>query len=258
MVQVLPYVPSFLEQISPQLNQILGGISTGVGAHYRNKADQSILSELQSGNTNPINYPDLWSRLSPETREIHEPFLQSNLRMREAENKEEIKRRSAQAEKQETREELIPVSQNISSLIDKAAYGAGSIQDMAELDTSGFWFTDKVYTHFNKGVVSNIRFENMKNELSPNSRQRPSVNRARLASLTRMAGLPSDISSEKFDKILDKEIKNVEKIQAKEDKISEKQNSSSLTEEVASKILSEAGGDPQKARQIAKERGYEF
>lgn len=267
MVQVLPYVPSFLEQATPHLGNIGFGIGNLIGQNQKQKRDQTLLNEIQGGQASPVQLSKIWSSLSPEARKTYEPFLASQLRIQENEQKLQQKeastQRQAETEKETARQEFIPMAKTIDGLIDRAAYGTGSIKDMADLDASGFWYTDKVYTHFNKGVVSNVRFENMKNELAPNSKQRPSVNRARLGALNRMAGLPSDISSEKFNKILDKEIKNVEKIEAKEDKVAEKKTAANekkvaLTDDIAAQIFAEAGQDAEKARQIAKARGYEF
>lgn len=263
-IQVLPYVPSFGERLTPILNDALANIGQGVGRMQRNKSDQAVLSSIQSGNLSDIGLASAWDKLSPEARKTYEPFLSSQLRTQENETKlkqkEESAKRTAEAEKASTREELIPASKALDQLIDKAAYGAGGIGASAELDASGFWYTDKVYTHFNKGVVSNVRFKNMKDDLAPNASQPPSVNRARLAALNRMAGLPADISSDKFDKVLEKEIKDVKKVEDQAAKVDEKKKgkSSALTDERAAEIFAEAGQDPAKAREIAKKRGYEF
>ena len=231
MVQVLPYVPSFGERITPILNDALAKVGEGFRLRGERKRDETILQSLKSGDLSDIQLNDAYSRLSPKAQKNFEPFLNSQLRVKEAEQKQAIKSKSEEAkserEKEAVRQELIPASKALSGLIDSAAYGAGGQGKSAELDASGFWYTDKVYTHFNKGVVSNVRFENMKNELAPNSSNPPSVNRARLASLNRMANLPADISSEKFDAILDKEIKSVQKVEAKEDKVTEKKGASS-------------------------------
>lgn len=47
MVQVLPYVPSFLEQITPHINQAIGGISEGYQKHKASQQLRNLLSPPQ-------------------------------------------------------------------------------------------------------------------------------------------------------------------------------------------------------------------
>ena len=87
----------------------------------------------------------------------------------------------------------------------------GVVEKRAEFDASGFWAADNVFTHFNKGTVSSPKLELIRNELAPKSDLPERVNKARIASLRRMANLPANISKDKFDKILDKEVENANK-----------------------------------------------
>lgn len=118
MVQVLPYIQTPLEQLTPHINQIAGGIGAGVGQHYRNKADTSILTQLQSGQVSPANYPTLWAKLSPEARKTYEPFLQSAIRQQEAGNKENLKRETADLEKEEKSNAVLGTAKEMRDLIE--------------------------------------------------------------------------------------------------------------------------------------------
>jgi len=117
MVQVLPYVPSFLEKLSPHISEVAGAVGAGVGQHYRNKADQSILQQLQSGTVKPVDYPTLWSKLSEGARKKHEPFLASHLRTQEAAAKEEQKRETKDLEKYEAAKSVIDTAEEMEKLI---------------------------------------------------------------------------------------------------------------------------------------------
>lgn len=118
MTQVLPYIPSFLEQLSPHISQTAGAIGTGIGQHYRNKADASILQQLQSGTVKPVDYPTLWSKLSPAARKTNEPFLASHLRTQEAAAKEEQKRETKDLEKYESAKSVIDTADEMEKLIE--------------------------------------------------------------------------------------------------------------------------------------------
>lgn len=118
MVQVLDYVPSFIEQIAPDINKLGGAISAGIGQRYRNKADASIIQQLQSGEISPANYPTLWSKLSPEARKTYEPFLQSQIRQQESTSKENLKRETADLEKAEKSGAVLESAQGMRDLLE--------------------------------------------------------------------------------------------------------------------------------------------
>jgi hypothetical protein len=174
-----------------------------------------------------------------------------------AEQKTKLKEASEQKEKSEARQELVPASTRLESMINHLGAQPGNLEMSEELDTLGFWYTDKIYTHFNKGVINKEKFKNMKDELAPNSKLTPRENRARLKSLNTIAGLDPNVSSKDFDRVLDREVKKVKKLSQGRG-VSGKSSKNQLTDEVVVQILEEAGGDPAKATEIAKERGYEF
>lgn len=118
MVQVLPYVPSFLEQISPHVGNVAGTLAGAVGKHYQNKKDETILQQLQSGSASPVNFPTMWSKLSEGARKKYEPFLMSQLRTQEAGAKEEQKRETKDLEKYEIAKSVIDTADEMEKLIE--------------------------------------------------------------------------------------------------------------------------------------------
>lgn len=222
-IQVLPYIQSPLEQLSPHIQQAAGALGAGLGSHQRNKSDQSILASLQNASTSPIDYQTLWAKLSPKAREEYKPFLDSQLRMKEAENKEQLKQQTEQKkEKRETAAFHDSVRPQLNAVKDLAQKYSSSqtTADAEELNTSGFSVTDRIYTHVNKGVINKPKFEQMVNGLAPRAGLSADQNGRRVRSLERLAGLPEHTSPEKFDKELDKELKKSTASDKKESKSS--------------------------------------
>lgn len=267
MVQVLPYVQTPLEQLTPHINQAAQSIGQGVGGFFRNRSDQQILNSIQNGEISPASLPTIWGKLSPEARATYEPFLKTQLDLQQHQQKLEQTQaadiKKVEKEKEIAREELAPKFDNLDKLIDDQVLNVGNLEAQEALNAQGFWITDQVYTHFNKGVINKEKFKNMKDDLAPNANLRPAVNKARLKALKTISGLPEDISKEKFDKVLDQSIKKVKEVERHEDKVDKKKGASkksekTLTDDLALEILKEAGNDPNEARRIAKERGYDF
>lgn len=78
-----------------------------------------------------------------------------------------------------------------------------------QLDTQGLLFADKIYTHFNKGTVSDKKMDLIVKKLAPNSELTESENNARINSLIRIMGLPSDASEAEVDKVFKEEQKKL-------------------------------------------------
>lgn len=87
-----------------------------------------------------------------------------------------------------------------------------AVEKREELDKLGFWVADKVYTHFNKGTVTDKKFNEIKKELAPNSKLSERKNRGRMRALQLISNLPSNINQKAFDKFVDKQIAEVNKI----------------------------------------------
>jgi hypothetical protein len=69
-----------------------------------------------------------------------------------------------------------------------------------QLDSQGFLMADRIFTKFNKGVVSQPKWKDIKNSFAPNSKFSNAKNFARILALEAMAGLPENISPQKFNR----------------------------------------------------------
>jgi hypothetical protein len=121
------------------------------------------------------------------------------------------------------------------------------------IDRSGVWLADKVYTHFNKGVINQTKWEDVKGEFAVKSDLPAAINRERVAAVKRIMGLPANAPPSVIDKVIDTEKKTLAKIEKAK---GSKSKNIKLTDEIANSIYDEAKGNVEEARRIAKERGY--
>ncbi len=214
---VLPYVPSPFEQLTPYINQAVGDVSQGIEKRFANAADDKILAGLGSGSQSPIEIAKSISRLSPERAKNFTSGLEAAQKIQVQKNDSSDLRNSLTKLK-----ELVPFSEttgqrgNISWLGKKKGLSAENIQAREELDTLGFLVADKIYTHFNKGTMSNAKLEQVKKQIAPRSDLSERENIARINALERIMALPPDVSPEKLDAVIDQGSKEVEKNSIKE------------------------------------------
>ncbi len=100
---------------------------------------------------------------------------------------------------------LIPGTKSFgafSTNVDKSAREA--YEKRQELDSLGFFVADRVFTHFNKGVISKDKLKKIET-LAPNSSLSERANEGRLKSLERLANLPSTLNEIQFDEAIHKE-----------------------------------------------------
>lgn len=213
MVQILPYIPTPLEQLTPHIAQAAGSIGSAYGQHQRNKADQTILQQIQniqSGQqgTSTIDLPVLWNKLSPATRKTYEPFLQSELRKQEAASRETDKRETGKLEKREKAESLLGTVKEMEDLIPYTgstdipwspsflgnSLNRGAVQKRAtfdELAASAASFFRDLET---KGQLPLGLYEKVIEPRLPSSKLSERQNKGRLEGLTSLAkrygGLP--------------------------------------------------------------------
>lgn len=272
MVQVLPYVPSFLEQLTPHIGSAAQSIGAGIGASQRNKSDQSILQQIQSGAVKDVDLPIYWSKLSEGARKTYEPFIESHLRTQEAQAKEDIKNKGAlqktQSEKEAGRQELKPSFDELrrlskeyggrwskKALLAKIPYTKGA-EGREKLDKLGIWTADAVYTRFNKGTLAQVKWDDVKKQFAPNAGLSDAENEARISAMETIMGLPPNISAEKMESVIKKEQKQIDTADKKAS--ATKQETVKITDDVAKQILEAVGNDNAKARELAKEMGYEI
>jgi len=221
MVQVLPYVPSFLERMAPQIKDTASGLVQGYQKYKNKKQDETILEQLKNKDVADIDYPTLWSKLSPEAREIREPFLKSALNINESGAKErsksEAKSIADTKEKDLERQELKQVFDTLKNDIEYTGsiFGAKSLigripgteafEKRKQFDALGFLAADKVFTHFNKGTVSKDKLAVIRDDLSPKANLTERENKARIKALETIMGLPPETSESKLDAVVKKE-----------------------------------------------------
>ena len=123
------------------------------------------------------------------------------------------------------------------------------------IDQTGLWLADKVYTHFNKGVINQTKWEDVKDRFAANSELPAAINRERVAAVKRIMGLPTNAPASVINKVIDTEMKTLDKIEKSK---GGKSKELKLTDDIINSILDETKGDVKKAEQIAKERGYSW
>ena len=128
------------------------------------------------------------------------------------------------------------------------------IQSVREgIDSSGIWAADKVYTHFNKGVLNKEKWEDVKMKFAPSAKLPSYINKARTAALRRIMGLKPNSSPAAVNAVIEKEKKALTKIE-KSKGSSEKE----LTDDVLDRFLDAANEDSDKAAEMAKAEGYSW
>lgn len=124
-----------------------------------------------------------------------------------------------------------------------------------EIDTTGIWLADRVYTHFNKGVLNEAKWEDVKNRFAPRSDLPAEVNRARIAALRHIMGLPKNAPTAAVDKVINREQKALDKI-GESKGVSSSKKGKTLNNETIDMFLKEANDDPDVAAEMARAEGY--
>lgn len=136
--------------------------------------------------------------------------------------------------------------------------GREAIEKREGIDSAGFWVTDKIYTHFNKGQMSEAKLDFIRQDIAPRSGLSEREYKSRVNALRRISNLPRDIPVGKLDKILEQEAKKVKGNSGSESNFQKVKSGTKLPNDMAQKILDQSGGDPEKARAAARKLGYEF
>lgn len=213
MVQVLPYVPGFGEQ----LGKVLANAGADIGQGYLNgrqrKSDQSIISQLASSQDHsPISLLQSWSQLSPDTQKTISPLLQQFMQTqgRQGQDKQE-----AEMEKEE-------VGQTINALTDqlmKGGTGTGVThfnklvpwgrESRAYFDELALGIEKRLAGMVGKGALSQARFDYLKHNL-PSSSNSDATNRGKLKALAEEFKV--DINNPEFRKKVGIDQKRVEPV----------------------------------------------
>lgn len=259
MVQVLPAVPSFGEQLAEILTQAGANIGQGLVKRATRLSDLKITEKLNDPKTSYQDKQTLWSKLSPEAREIQKPFLEADLRAAEAQKKEDIKKASSDLEKKEKSEVVLSTVEDMRKLIPytgstkipfTSSFNAGpgglnrtGLEKRSEFDTLAASAASFFRDLETKGQLPQGLFEQVVKPRLPSSELSERENRGRLNGLEALA----------------KKYGGLEKKAAKEEvRLQKVEKGTKITEDIAKQILSQANGDKEKARELAKGLGYEF
>lgn len=221
MVQVLPAVQGFGEKLANVLGQAGTDVFQGYQQYRSNQKDQEIINSFDP-NASPIEQIKKFSQLSPQKQAAVTPLLQQYLK---TQGTQQVAQQKQQQETEGLKNALDFLDQNIeytgaTFIPGTKSFGAANrpftmnregLQKREEFDTTGFWAADQVFTHFNKGTVSKEKLKVIQKDLAPRADLSERKNKARIDALRRMANLPADISPEKFNKILEKEVKSANK-----------------------------------------------
>ncbi len=157
-----------------------------------------------------------------KAKEFQERQVSSRKRQEELHDKQ-LKKQEEELKKAEEMKGAVDTVERLEELIPQTGKTFGSVtgfnkvfdrqqvEEREEFDTSGLLLADYVYTHFNKGTVTDTKLKLIKDQLAPNSKFSERVNKARINSIKRILSLPSDLSTAQFNKELAKEQNSIKK-----------------------------------------------
>jgi hypothetical protein len=88
-----------------------------------------------------------------------------------------------------------------------------AVERREQYDATGFWVADKIYTHFNKGQITDKKLKMIQEKLAPRSGLSERENKARIEAIRRIANLPRNAPQGIVDKKIDNELKVLGKIE---------------------------------------------
>ncbi len=283
--QVLEPNPGFGSRLGAALG---GGIGQGLSQQLNQMLEQKQRKKQLEGLTpflEQLNVPKegiqqmIDAGLDPQLVASFIPHLQKN---QIAQQKAQQEQEEQDAEAQQAEENLNYIDENLDytgsplapgkSFASEGEFGRiwhpKAYETRKEITNRGFWTTDKLYTHFNKGTITDAKLELIKKELSPRGDISPEDNRARINALKSMMKLPKNLSQKQFDKVADQKIREVNK---GKDPYSQKKSGASskegrglkkvapgtpITDEIIDEFLAASRGDPKKAEEFARQAGY--
>lgn len=230
MVQVLPAVPSFGDKLAQVLGEAGVNIAEGFQQRSVNKKDQTILDQISegisSGKMSPVQAIIASQGLSKDKRKDfsagYGPIAKEQVKV----SKEQAKVSAATAEKDAAKQELVPAFKRLRELVPyggkfgvKSVMGKIPFTEAAgkreELDTLGVWAADSVYTKFNKGTLSEVKWDDVKSRFAPHSGLSDVENEARINAMETIIGLPADISADKMESVIKSQEKMIESAEKK-------------------------------------------
>lgn len=264
---VLPYVPGFGERLAPYITQSGDTLANALlqralmAKESRQEAkDRQLLQGLaNSGDVTGTQLNAFWDQLSDKGRERYEPQFASELRKQEAAHKEGLKRETQALEKAERAESILESAKEMKDLLKYTGSTAvpftssfnaipGGLNreglqqrnkfDVLAADAASF-FRDLE----TKGQLPQGLYEKVIEPRLPASKLSERENLGRIEGLEALA---KKYGGKAFQsRNVESSLKKVEK-------------GTKITEDVAKKILSQAKGNKEEARKIAKGLGYDL
>lgn len=238
MVQILDRAPTGAERFLGGLQQSLPAISDLIMQHEKQKNLNKIIGPLmergQDGSMGSGKGPT-WETLLTLASSGHKDIADVLAPYVASQAKQQQEMATEERQKVAQQEELRPSIERLEELIPRTGMrlpftksffgnvpGTQAFEERKEFDTLGFLVADKVYTHFNKGTVSEAKLEQIKQNLAPRADLSERENAGRINAIKKIMNLPPDISKKNFDKVVDQELK---KVGVQADKKSEKRKS---------------------------------
>lgn len=233
-LQALAGVPSFGGQLGQQLG---GGLSQGIGAGINQFLQQKQQKQSGTALAEYLGQPEMASALSQLPKEIHVELAKAYGRQ-----KQHTEADSSVAQQALNRmAELIPETgaSILPAWASPTSKGAGN---RAEFESQKASLISLLRDKVNKGVLTNQKFEFIKNELLPSHGDRKEIKRRKLKAIGEQLGL--DVSALQEG--------------ASEGNLKKVAPGTQLSKEEAQNIFKKAGNNPEKARKIAQQLGYEW
>ena len=186
MVQVLPSVPGFGEQLANVLGGALGDVGQGLLQRGLNRRDQSILNQFGTNpNLTPLQQFQMFGSLSPGMQQRIGPLLPHVM-------EHQGRQQAAQMEAVSGKEEIGTTINDIVNELEKGHSGllnyynkftAKGRQSRAYIDEKSLGIEKKLADMVGKGALSKARFDYMVGKL-PSSNASDATNRGRLKALS--------------------------------------------------------------------------
>lgn len=226
-LQALNAVPSFSSKLGEALG---GGISQGIGANLNQFMQQKKQMTTGTALAEYLGKPEMASALGQLPEQIQVEIAKGHLR-----NKQEDQSSTEAAQSSINR--LSELSGEISaSPLPTWAHGAESAAEREEFETQKLSLVAAIRDKVNKGVLTNQKFQFILDSL-PKHGDRKAVKQRKLKAVADQLKLSLPGSTGNLRKV---------------------EPGTPLSKEEAQNIFKRSGNDPDKARKVAQQLGYEW
>lgn len=251
-LQILNRDPSFGERLGQGLGQGIGeGISGRVNQYLQQKQNKSALEGLRPFMEQLEFTPEQMDQFvnSAVPANIAAPLLGQIGQQFAAQKAQQQKIKAVEdkaAEKKKVAQDALNRMAEITpdlgfgSKVKAKTFGGETAEKFGEFESLTGALEAELVDRVSRGTLSNSRFKYITETLIPKPNDREAIIRGKLKALSQELDLDLPESLSKKD--------GLKKVEA----------GSKLTKETAAEIFKKAGNDPEKARKLAKQLGYEF